>query len=46
MKSYRKLTIIFKELAVEEYDAGINKLVDRYVKCLNKGSDYVEKYVD
>ncbi|GBM66715.1 hypothetical protein AVEN_197786-1 [Araneus ventricosus] len=31
------------ELAAEEYDMGILKLVDRYDKCLNVGGDYVEK---
>ncbi|GBO24914.1 hypothetical protein AVEN_173326-1, partial [Araneus ventricosus] len=31
------------ELAVEEYDMGILKLMNRYDKCLNVGGDYVEK---
>ncbi|GBL79026.1 hypothetical protein AVEN_48980-1 [Araneus ventricosus] len=31
------------ELAAEEYDMGILKLVDRYDKCLNIEGDYVEK---
>ncbi|GBN61901.1 hypothetical protein AVEN_220460-1 [Araneus ventricosus] len=31
------------ELAAEEYDMGIWKLVDRYEKYLNVGGDYVEK---
>ncbi|GBM44355.1 hypothetical protein AVEN_188604-1 [Araneus ventricosus] len=31
-----------KELAAEEYNMGILKLVNRYDKCLNVGSDYVE----
>ncbi|GBL80513.1 hypothetical protein AVEN_225214-2 [Araneus ventricosus] len=31
------------ELAAEEYDMGILKLVDKYDKCLNVGGDYVEK---
>ncbi|GBL86217.1 Histone-lysine N-methyltransferase SETMAR [Araneus ventricosus] len=31
------------ELAAEEYDMGILKLVDRYDKCLNVGGGYVEK---
>ncbi|KAJ4445317.1 hypothetical protein ANN_07122 [Periplaneta americana] len=31
------------ELAAEEYNTGILKLVNRYDKCLNVGGDYVEK---
>ncbi|GBO39174.1 hypothetical protein AVEN_183442-1 [Araneus ventricosus] len=31
------------ELAAEEYDMGILKLVNRYDKCLNVGGYYVEK---
>ncbi|GBO17806.1 hypothetical protein AVEN_152303-1 [Araneus ventricosus] len=31
------------ELAAEEYDIGILKLVDRYDNCLNVEGDYVEK---
>ncbi|KAJ4439167.1 hypothetical protein ANN_15124 [Periplaneta americana] len=31
------------ELATEEYNTGILKLVNRYDKCLNVGGDYVEK---
>ncbi|KAJ4445220.1 hypothetical protein ANN_07021 [Periplaneta americana] len=31
------------ELAAEEYNMGILKLVNRYDKCLNVGGDYVEK---
>ncbi|GBM70796.1 hypothetical protein AVEN_127342-1 [Araneus ventricosus] len=31
------------ELATEEYNMEILKLVDRYDKCLNVGGDYVEK---
>ncbi|GBN14592.1 hypothetical protein AVEN_25805-1 [Araneus ventricosus] len=31
------------EVAAQEYDMGILKLVDRYDKCLNVGGDYVEK---
>jgi hypothetical protein len=31
------------ELAAEDYDEGIQKLVTRYDKCLNAGGDYVEK---
>jgi hypothetical protein len=30
-------------LAAEVYDEGIQKLVTRYDKCLNVGSDYAEK---
>ncbi|GBL95878.1 hypothetical protein AVEN_227122-1 [Araneus ventricosus] len=31
------------ELAAEEYNMGILKLVNRYDKCLNVEDDYVEK---
>ncbi|GBM72430.1 hypothetical protein AVEN_124783-1 [Araneus ventricosus] len=31
------------ELAAEEYNMGILKLVNKYHKCLNIGGDYVEK---
>ncbi|GBN69554.1 Histone-lysine N-methyltransferase SETMAR [Araneus ventricosus] len=37
------VTTWLNELAAEEYDMGILKLVDRYDKCLNVGGDYVEK---
>ncbi|GBN67283.1 hypothetical protein AVEN_150143-1 [Araneus ventricosus] len=37
------VTTWLNQLAVEEYDMGILKLVDRYDKCLNVGGDYVEK---
>ncbi|GBN47819.1 hypothetical protein AVEN_108910-1 [Araneus ventricosus] len=37
------VTTWLNELAAEEYDMGILKLVDRYDKCLNVGVDYVEK---
>ncbi|GBM76750.1 hypothetical protein AVEN_86324-1 [Araneus ventricosus] len=37
------VTTWLKELAAEEYDMGILKLMDRYDKCLNVGGDYVEK---
>ncbi|KAJ4434601.1 hypothetical protein ANN_23163 [Periplaneta americana] len=33
------------ELAAEEYNTGILKLVNRYDKCLNVGGDYVENAV-
>lgn len=33
----------FKNLAAEEYNMGIEKLVSRMDKCLNLGGDYVEK---
>ena len=32
-----------KSQAATFYDDGINKLVDRYDKCLNLNGDYVEK---
>jgi hypothetical protein len=32
-----------KTLAADSFDEGIQKLVPRYVKCLNLGGDYVEK---
>jgi hypothetical protein len=32
-----------KELAVEVYDTGIQKLVPRLQKCLDLDGDYVEK---
>ncbi|GBN58199.1 hypothetical protein AVEN_197178-1 [Araneus ventricosus] len=37
------VTTWLKELAAEEYDIGILKLVHRYDRCLNVGGDYVEK---
>ncbi|GBL72111.1 hypothetical protein AVEN_115119-1 [Araneus ventricosus] len=38
------VTTWLNELAAEEYNMGILKLVDRYDKCLNVGGvDYVEK---
>ncbi|GBN89216.1 hypothetical protein AVEN_156776-2-1, partial [Araneus ventricosus] len=37
------VTTWLNELAAEEYDMGILKLVDRYDICLNVGGDYVEK---
>ncbi|GBL85110.1 Histone-lysine N-methyltransferase SETMAR [Araneus ventricosus] len=37
------VTTWLNELAAEEYDMGILKLVDRYNECLNVGGDYVEK---
>ncbi|GBM05151.1 hypothetical protein AVEN_197713-1 [Araneus ventricosus] len=37
------LTTWLNELAAEQCDMGILKLVDRYDKCLNVGGDYVEK---
>jgi histone-lysine N-methyltransferase SETMAR len=33
----------FSSQAASFYDAGIQKLVPRYDKCLNKGGNYVEK---
>ncbi|GBM86664.1 hypothetical protein AVEN_87427-1 [Araneus ventricosus] len=36
-------TTCLNELAAEEYNMGILKFVGRYDKCLNGGSDYVEK---
>ncbi|GBL79037.1 hypothetical protein AVEN_48988-1 [Araneus ventricosus] len=36
------VTTWLNELAAEEYDMKILKLVDRYDKCLNVGGDYVE----
>jgi hypothetical protein len=33
----------FHGLAADFYDAGIQKLVTRYDKCLNVHEDYVEK---
>jgi hypothetical protein len=46
-KSDEEVKDAFKEwlkgLAAEVYDEGIQKLVTRYDKCLNVGSDYVEK---
>ncbi|GBN43072.1 hypothetical protein AVEN_201040-1 [Araneus ventricosus] len=36
------VTTRLTELAAEEYDMGILKLVDRNDKCLNVGGDYVE----
>jgi hypothetical protein len=32
-----------KTLAADTFDEGIQKLVPRYVKCLNLGGDYVDK---
>ncbi|GBN01767.1 hypothetical protein AVEN_224476-1 [Araneus ventricosus] len=37
------VTTWLNELAAEEYDMGIRKLVYRYEKCLNVGGDCVEK---
>ncbi|GBO11540.1 hypothetical protein AVEN_67834-1 [Araneus ventricosus] len=37
------VTTWLNELAAEEYDIGILKLVHRYDRCLNVGGDYVEK---
>ncbi|GBM51590.1 hypothetical protein AVEN_831-1 [Araneus ventricosus] len=37
------VTTWLNELAAEEHDMGIVKLVDRYDKYLNVGGDYVEK---
>ncbi|GBL99173.1 hypothetical protein AVEN_235845-1 [Araneus ventricosus] len=37
------VTTWLNELAAEEYDMGILKIVDRCDKCLNVGDDYVEK---
>ncbi|GBL85047.1 hypothetical protein AVEN_221285-1 [Araneus ventricosus] len=37
------VTTWLNELAAEEYDMGILKLVEIYDKCLNIGGDYVEK---
>ncbi|GBM13491.1 hypothetical protein AVEN_40427-1 [Araneus ventricosus] len=37
------VTTWLNELAAEEYDMRILKLVNRYDKCLNVGGDYVEK---
>ncbi|GBL77891.1 Histone-lysine N-methyltransferase SETMAR [Araneus ventricosus] len=37
------VTTWLNELAAEEYDMRILKLVGRYAKCLNVGGDYVEK---
>ncbi|GBM24781.1 hypothetical protein AVEN_67712-1, partial [Araneus ventricosus] len=37
------VTTWLNELATEDYDMGILKLVDRYDKCLSVGDDYVEK---
>lgn len=37
------VTKFLYELAADEYDEGIQKLVPRYDKCLNIGGDYVEK---
>ncbi|GBL68652.1 Histone-lysine N-methyltransferase SETMAR [Araneus ventricosus] len=37
------VTTWLNELAAEDYDMGILKIVDRYDKCLNVGGDYVEK---
>ncbi|GBN63398.1 Histone-lysine N-methyltransferase SETMAR [Araneus ventricosus] len=37
------VTTCLNELAAEECDTGILKLVGRYDKCLNVGDDYVAK---
>ncbi|GBL80255.1 hypothetical protein AVEN_92191-1 [Araneus ventricosus] len=37
------VTTWLDEMAADEYDMGILKLVDRHDKCLNVGGDYVEK---
>lgn len=42
MNTYRKQWL--NEQAAEEYDAGIQKLVKWYDKCLNKHSDNIEEY--
>jgi hypothetical protein len=34
----------FASQAASFYDAGIQKLLPRYDKCLNNGGNYVEKY--
>ncbi|GBM15065.1 hypothetical protein AVEN_150084-1 [Araneus ventricosus] len=39
----KAVTTWLNELAAEEYDIGILKLVDKYDKCLNVGGDYIEK---
>ncbi|GBM54617.1 hypothetical protein AVEN_227791-1 [Araneus ventricosus] len=41
--SLNAVTTWLNELAAEEYDMGILKLVNRCDKCLNVGGDYVEK---
>jgi hypothetical protein len=37
------VTTCFASQAASFYDEGIQKLVQRYDKCLNNGGDYVEK---
>jgi len=37
------VTICFASQAAPFYDEGIQKLVQRYDKCLNNGGNYVEK---
>ena len=37
------VTTFLTELAVEEYDMGVNKLIDWYEKCLSIEGDDVEK---
>ena len=37
------VTACFASLAASFYDEGIQKLVQRYDKCLNNGGNYVEK---
>jgi len=37
------VTTCFASQAASFYDEGIQKLVQRYEKCLNNGGNYVEK---
>jgi len=37
------VTTCFASLATSFYDEGIQKMVQRYDKCLNNGGNYVEK---
>jgi hypothetical protein len=37
------ITTCFASQAAPFYDEGIQKLVQRYDKCLNNGGNYVEK---
>jgi hypothetical protein len=39
----RKVEDWFSGLAADCYDAGIQKLVTPYIKCLNLHGEYVEK---
>ena len=44
MKTYRKQSFTYlNELVVEVYDAGIQKLDEKYGKCLNVQGEYLEK---